>query len=60
MKPRIEARNALKQKALEEKRKARGENPKGPSWLERLAAAADDARKQSANPKLAETKKGRK
>ncbi len=60
MKPQIEARNAAKQKALEEKRKARGENPKGPSWLERLAAAADEARKQSANQKLTDAKKGRK
>jgi YidC/Oxa1 family membrane protein insertase len=57
MKPRIEARNEAKRQALEEKRKARGENPKGPSWLERLAAAADEARKQSANQKLADSKK---
>jgi YidC/Oxa1 family membrane protein insertase len=59
LKPQIEARNEAKKKALEEKRKARGENPKGPSWLERLAAAADEARKQSANQKLADSKKGR-
>jgi YidC/Oxa1 family membrane protein insertase len=59
MKPQIEARNEAKKRALEEKRKARGDEPKGPSWLERLAAAADDARKQSANTKLADTKKGK-
>jgi YidC/Oxa1 family membrane protein insertase len=58
MKPRIEARNAAKQKAREERRKERGET-QGPTWLERLATAADDARKQSANQKLTDTKKGR-
>jgi YidC/Oxa1 family membrane protein insertase len=57
MKPQIEARNAAKQKARDEKRIARGESPKGPSWLERLAAAADEARKQSANQKLSDSKK---
>jgi YidC/Oxa1 family membrane protein insertase len=57
MKPQIEARNEAKRKAQEEKRIARGESPKGPSWLERLAAAADEARKQSANQKLPDSKK---
>jgi len=57
MKPQIEARNAAKARAREEKRQARGESPKGPSWLERLASAADEARKQSANAKISDSKK---
>ncbi|QDT52342.1 Membrane protein insertase YidC [Caulifigura coniformis] len=56
MKPQIEARNAAKQKARDERKKAKGEQP-GQSWLERLAVAADEARKQSANQKLADSKK---
>ncbi len=47
MKPQIEARNAAKARALEEKRKSRGDSPKQ-SWLEKLAVAADEARKQAA------------
>jgi YidC/Oxa1 family membrane protein insertase len=59
MKPQIEARNAEKQRLREEKQKAKGQSPNGPSWLERLAAAADEARKQSA-AQVQEGKKGSK
>ncbi|HVJ86528.1 MAG TPA: YidC/Oxa1 family membrane protein insertase, partial [Caulifigura sp.] len=62
MKPQIEARNAAKAKARDERRKAKGggDEPPRQSWLEKLAAAADDARKQSAaNTKVSDSKSRR-